>query len=131
MEVRFALPQRSPSPFSVPWICRAPARTAASVFATAFSVSLCAWMPTWLARDMAHHLGDDVLDLVRQRAAVRVAEHHPARARVIGCFRAGKRIGRIGFVAVEEMFAIDERLAPPGIGSLRPTRRWHRGSPRR
>ena len=47
-EQRLALPQRSPSPFSVPWICRAPARTAASELATACSVSLWAWMPTWL-----------------------------------------------------------------------------------
>ena len=46
IEHRLALPQRSPMPFSVPWICRAPARTAASEFATACSVSLCAWMPT-------------------------------------------------------------------------------------
>ena len=45
-EHRLALPQRSPSPFSVPWICRAPARTAASELATACSVSLWAWMPT-------------------------------------------------------------------------------------
>ena len=45
-EQRLALPQRSPSPFSVPWICRAPARTAASELATACSVSLWAWMPT-------------------------------------------------------------------------------------
>ena len=45
IEVRSALPQRSPMPFSVPWICRAPARTAASELATAFPVSLCAWMP--------------------------------------------------------------------------------------
>ena len=47
IETRLALPQRSPRPLSVPWICRAPARTAASEFATACSVSLCAWMPTW------------------------------------------------------------------------------------
>ena len=45
-EQRFALPQRSPSPFRVPWIWRAPARTAANEFATACSVSLWAWMPT-------------------------------------------------------------------------------------
>jgi hypothetical protein len=47
IDTRFALPQRSPSPLNVPWIWRAPARTAASEFATACSVSLCAWMPTW------------------------------------------------------------------------------------
>ena len=44
--MRSALPQRSPMPFSVPWIWRAPARTAASEFATAWPVSLCAWMPS-------------------------------------------------------------------------------------
>ncbi len=44
-ETRLALPQRSPRPFSVPWIWRAPARTAASEPATAFSVSLWQWMP--------------------------------------------------------------------------------------
>ena len=47
METRLALPQRSPSPFRVPWIWRAPARTAANELATACSVSLWAWMPTW------------------------------------------------------------------------------------
>ena len=44
--VRFALPQRSPRPFSVPCIWRAPASTAASVQATAFSVSSWVWMPS-------------------------------------------------------------------------------------
>jgi hypothetical protein len=47
IDTRLALPQRSPSPLSVPWIWRAPARTAANEFATACSVSLWAWMPTW------------------------------------------------------------------------------------
>ncbi len=41
-ETRLALPQRSPSPFNVPWICLTPARAAASELATALSVSLCA-----------------------------------------------------------------------------------------
>ena len=45
IEVRLALPQRSPMPLSVPWICRQPACTAMSELATAFSVSLCVWMP--------------------------------------------------------------------------------------
>ena len=40
MDTRLALPQRSPRPLSVPWIWRAPARTAASELATACSVSL-------------------------------------------------------------------------------------------
>ena len=49
IETRLALPQRSPRPLSVPWIWRAPARTAANEFATACSVSLWAWMPTMVA----------------------------------------------------------------------------------
>ena len=56
IETRLALPQRSPSPLSVPWIWRAPARTAASEFATACSVSLWAWMPTWSPGMCLDHL---------------------------------------------------------------------------
>ena len=51
-----ALPQRSPSPFSVPWIWRAPARTAASELATPLSVSLCTWMPRWSPGMILNHL---------------------------------------------------------------------------
>ncbi len=47
IEVRLALPQRSPMPLSVPWIWRQPARTAVSELATALSVSLWVWMPRW------------------------------------------------------------------------------------
>ncbi len=47
IETRLALPQRSPSPLSVPCTWRAPARTAASELATAFSVSSWQWMPRW------------------------------------------------------------------------------------
>ena len=46
-DTRFALPQRSPSPLIVPCTWRAPARRAAKELATAFSVSLWVWMPTW------------------------------------------------------------------------------------
>ncbi len=64
---RLALPQRSPMPFSVPWIWRTPASTAASELATACPVSLWAWMPRWspgttsaitaptMARDLVRH----------------------------------------------------------------------------
>ena len=45
-EIMLALPQRSPRPLIVPCTWRTPARTAASVLATAFSVSLCVWMPS-------------------------------------------------------------------------------------
>ena len=47
IEIRLALPQRSPMPFSVPWIWRTPASTAASELATAWPVSSWAWMPRW------------------------------------------------------------------------------------
>ena len=73
--VRSALPQRSPIPFSVPWIWRAPALTAASEFATAWPVSLCAWMPSRARREARRDLGHDRLDLVGQRAAIGVAQH--------------------------------------------------------
>jgi hypothetical protein len=41
-----ALPQRSPSPFSVPCTWRQPASTAASELATALPVSSWQWMPS-------------------------------------------------------------------------------------
>ena len=44
--IMLALPQRSPRPLIVPCTWRTPARTAASVLATAFSVSLWVWMPS-------------------------------------------------------------------------------------
>ena len=44
-EIKLVLPHLSPSPLIVPWICLAPAFTAANAFATALSVSLCAWIP--------------------------------------------------------------------------------------
>ena len=47
IDTRLALPHLSPRPFKVPWICLAPAKTAASEFATAFPVSLWACIPRW------------------------------------------------------------------------------------
>ena len=62
-----------------------------------------------------HAAGNDRLhdraDLVGLRAAIRVAEHHPARAGLMSRAGAGERIGGIGLVAVEEMLAIDHGLA--------------------
>jgi hypothetical protein len=66
------------------------------------------------AGDGGRDLGDDALDLVGKRAAVGVAKHNPARAGSISRPRAVERIGRVGLVAVEEMLAIDHRLAPCG-----------------
>ena len=56
-------------------------------------------------------LADDLLDLVRQRAAVGVAEHDPAGAGIVGGPGAGKRVGQVRLVAVEEMLAIEQHLA--------------------
>ena len=44
-DIKFALPHLSPSPFIVPWTCLTPACTATKLLATAFSVSLWAWIP--------------------------------------------------------------------------------------
>jgi hypothetical protein len=69
-----------------------------------------------IAGDHLHHLADDRLDLVRQRAAVGVAQDDPAGALVIGRFGAGERILGIGLVTVEEVLAIEQDLAALGLG---------------
>ncbi len=66
--------------------------------------------------DHLDHLADDLFHLVRQRAAVGVAQHHPARALVIGGLGAGERELRISLVAVEEMLAVEQDFAPLGSG---------------
>ena len=63
------------------------------------------------ARHDLGDLGDDALDLVRQRAAVGVAQHDPARAGLVGGARHGERIVAVALVAVEEVLAVDHRLA--------------------
>ena len=107
IEVRLALPQRSPMPLSVPWIWRQPARTAASELATALlGVVVGVDAQIRAGHDLAH-LGDDALDLVRQRAAVGVAQHDPARAGLVGRARDGQRVVAVALVAVEEVLAVD------------------------
>ena len=54
---RFALPVRSPTPFIVPWTCVAPARTAASVFATPQPASSWQWMPIRSGADLGDRVG--------------------------------------------------------------------------
>ena len=66
------------------------------------------------ARNDARDLADDAFDLVRQRSAVGVAQHRPARAGLDRGAGAGERVFWVGLVAVEEMFAIDHRLAAGG-----------------
>ena len=63
-----------------------------------------------VARDRLHHLADDLFHLVRERPAIGVAEHDPARAFVMGGLCAGECELRIGLVAVEKVFAVDEHF---------------------
>ena len=63
-----------------------------------------------------HHLADDLFDLVRQRAAIGVAQHDPARAFFVGGLGAGQRVFRIGLVAVEEMLAVEQHFPALCLG---------------
>ena len=116
IETRLALPQRSPSPLSVPWICRAPARTAASETRHRLLGVVVGMDADVIAGDDFRHRLDDGFDLVRQRAAIGVAQHDPARALVIGGLGAGEREFRIGLVAVEEMLAVEQHFAALRLG---------------
>ena len=50
--------------------------------------------------------------LIRQCAAIGVAQHHPAGTGFKGLRGTSQRIIAIGFIAVEKMLAIDHGLAP-------------------
>ena len=63
------------------------------------------------ARHVLAHVRDDTRDLVRQRAAVGVAQHDPACPGLVGGRRHRQRIGAIGLVAVEEVLAVEHGLA--------------------
>ena len=65
-----------------------------------------------VAGDVLHHLGHDRLDLLGQRAAIGVAQHDPAGAGLVRRLGAGKRVLGVRLVAVEEMLAVEQRLAP-------------------
>ncbi len=71
-----------------------------------------------IAGDVLCHLGDDGLDLVRHGAAIGVAQHHPARAGIVGRFGAGQREFRVFLVAVEEMLAVEHDLAAGGFAAF-------------
>jgi hypothetical protein len=57
---------------------------------------------------------DDFAHFRRLAAAIGVAQHHPAGAGLVSGCGTGQRIIRIGLVAIEEMLAIDQRLAAGG-----------------
>jgi hypothetical protein len=83
-----ALPQRSPSPFSVPWICRAPASTAARLPGDGgFGVVVGVDAQPVAGDARGDHLAVISPDLTGQRAAVGVAEHDPARPASSAAFR--------------------------------------------
>ena len=69
-----------------------------------------------VAGNLRADLADDALDLMRQRAAIGVAEHHPARALLVGRLGAGQRESGLGLVAVEEMLAVEQHFAALGLG---------------
>ncbi len=58
------------------------------------------------------HRTGDCANFVGQCTAISVAQHHPARARVIGGFQAVERVSGVGLVAVKEMLGIEQRFAP-------------------
>ncbi len=64
------------------------------------------------ARNVLGDTRDDAFDLVGQRAAIGVAQHHPARAGPVRRPDAVERVVRIGLEAVEEMLGVEQRLAP-------------------
>jgi hypothetical protein len=69
-------------------------------------------MAAW---DVLDHIADDGFNLMRHGAAIGVAQHHPARAGIIGRLGAGEREFGILLVAVEEMLAIEHHLAARGF----------------
>ena len=61
-----------------------------------------------VAGDVLRHRTNDFRHFHRLRAAIGIAKNDPARAGCVGSFRAGKRIFSVGFIAIEEMLAIDD-----------------------
>ena len=108
--IRLALPQRSPRPLSVPCTWRAPARTAASELATALPVSLWQWMPR-RSPGTCRATSPTMRSISsRQGAAVGVAQHDPARARLVRGLDAVQRVVGVGLVAVEEVLGVEHHL---------------------
>ncbi len=60
-----------------------------------------------IAWDEFRHGPDNLCHFRRLGTTIGIAKNDPSRASVISHFRTGKRIVRVGFVAIEEMLAID------------------------
>ena len=128
---RLALPQRSPSPFSVPWIWRTPASHRGQRIGDGAAAIVMGVDAEMIARDHASTTSATMRrDLVGQRAAIGVAEHDPARAGLVGRPGAGQRVVRVGLVAVEEVLAVEHDLAARRPSRPRRFRGCRRGCPR-
>ena len=117
MEVRLALPQRSPSLLSVPWIWRAPAHRGERVRHRLLGVVM-GMDADVVAGDHLDHFADDGLTSCG-KGAIGVADttQRASRRRPPG---AGQCKFRVGFVAVEEMLAVEQTrgLCPGGARTL-------------
>ena len=62
--------------------------------------------------------GDDLFDLIGQRAAVGVAQDHGLGARLCGRLERGEGIHRVGLEAVEKMFSVIKKMLYMGFEIL-------------
>ena len=103
--VRLQLPVRSPYPLSVPWTWVAPASIEARALATPSPMSSWVWMPSPDSEAATGILGHRV-NLGRQRAAVRVAEHDEVGAAALGSLPRRERVCAVVLAAVERVLGV-------------------------
>jgi hypothetical protein len=127
IETRLALPQRSPSPLSVPE--SAAHRHEPRQRVRHRLVSVVVGVDTDDRRNGFHHITNDLFNFVRQRSAIRIAQDNPPRAFFVSGLSAGQRIFRISLVTIKEMFAV-ERTSLPFAFAARTLSRIEEGSPR-
>ncbi len=107
---RSQLPQRSPTPFTVPCTCVAPASTAARAFATpqpGVVVGVDAYLDL---RELPHRARHYSLELCRQRPAVRVAEDERRGPCPCCCAQQRQRIVGVVAEAVEVVLGVEDNL---------------------
>ena len=107
------MPVRSPYPLMQPWTWLAPASMAASEFATAQPLSLCAWIPT---RTPVVSMTSCTTSETQsgQHPAVGVAQGDDLGAGVVRRPEHLERVVAVGAVAVEEVLGVQEHLLPLG-----------------
>src|SRR5262249_58881010 len=66
--------------------------------------------PDMIARNDLHDLTDNAFNFVGERTAIGIAKDDPTRAFVIRSLGARERKFRIGLIAIEEMFAVEQDL---------------------